>query len=183
MLHQIVIIPDNRGAAGFGTTMDLALFPDDIAVADLEKALLALIGEILGSMADHCPHVNFIVFSNVSPPGQDSMGENTRSLPNADGPIDDHIGADIDARINLSLRINDGCGMDRHARAAIPKNNSMQARSSRRQNNPFALPFRQGCSRYHWPRRQRQACDSELNKKDGRGYPATGFLSGKLDTL
>ena len=114
MLHEIIIVADNRGTLSLCPAVNLAVLAHGIAVTDPEKTSFTRVREVLRGVADDRPHMDFIVFADFGPAAEYGVGKNPRSASNPDSAVNHNIGADVNAGVNVGLRGNNGCRMDRH---------------------------------------------------------------------
>lgn len=101
---------------GFGgqAAVDRGMFADDGAGTDFAKrSFMGGVG-VLGEVPDDGKRVNFAPGTDVGPSGEVGVVVDLGVFVNPDVGFDDRVGADLDGRIQFSLGINDGGGVDGH---------------------------------------------------------------------
>src|SRR3989337_105150 len=78
----------------------------------------ALVRFGLWRVPQHRTRVNLVVCADLGPAGQISVRHHARASFDLDRALDYDIGADVCARVDLGLGIDDGRGMNRHGSAA-----------------------------------------------------------------
>lgn len=107
VLHQVIIVSNNRAAAWGCSPMDLTVLPKDIPVADLEAGLLLGVVKVLWFVANDRSHMNDIVLTNFCPAAENGMGQHPASGPHPNGSVNHDIRPDVGLRSNISPGIND----------------------------------------------------------------------------
>lgn len=105
--HQIIFIADHRGRFGFRPPVDRDVFPDLIVVADPGVAWGVPVGEVLGPVADHGPHMNFIVAADLGSPAEVGSGVDHVVGAHLDPVFDHGMWANLVPDLKLNVFSND----------------------------------------------------------------------------
>jgi len=114
VVHEKIVIANDRSAAFGGSTMDLAVLTDDIAMADLEETLPAFISDVLRDVADDRAHVDLIVLTDFCATSEHGMGQNSGAATDLHGTINHDVGTDVGFGMDIGTWVNQRSWVDRH---------------------------------------------------------------------
>jgi len=114
VVHEEIVVADNGGAAFGGTAVDLTVFANDIAVADLEETLPAFVGDVLRDVPNDRAHVDFVVFADVTITGEHGMGQDAGAATDPYRAVNHDVGADISLGMDLGARVNQSGWVNGH---------------------------------------------------------------------
>src|SRR5262249_16863052 len=115
--EQEVIIAERGGVLDARGTVDLGVLADDVAIADAQPGRGVGVADVLRRVADHRAHVNHVVAPGDGVAGEYGVGERPRAGADRYRTVDDHVGPDIGARVDLCTRIDQRGRVDGHRRS------------------------------------------------------------------
>ena len=111
--HEEIAVPDHRLAAAAGRPrLKRHIFADDIAVANPQDRVFAVVFQILRGGANRSELVDCVAVPDDGVAFDDNVGTNSIVSADLDLFADHRIGADNRAGANDSAGRNNGCSMD-----------------------------------------------------------------------
>jgi len=108
---EIVMAEPRHTTARHGSTIESAVLPDDVPVADLKPGGFAFITQMLRRIAQGRELVNFIVPADTRRPVDDDMRTDPGVVTDLHARTDDAEGADMNVFPDFRARVDDGLGM------------------------------------------------------------------------
>ncbi len=180
MMHEEIVVADDSGAAFDGAAVDLTVFTDDVAVADLEKTLLTFVGEVLRDMPDDRAHVDFVVLADFASASEHSGGQDSGAATDLDRAVDHDIGANIGFGVDLGARVNQSGWMDGHETWGFFDLRS-RVFPFLQDSLPDSPALRE-CDTIRPPRSPGRACGNALSRKAGKDFLARRLGCGRSGT-
>src|SRR5262249_24044502 len=122
--HDQVAVANSCAASAFErAAIDGDVLPNLVAVADFQTRGLACVGQILRSHADCSKGKEAIIFAYLRRSLDRDVRDQMASFADFDAGADYAVRADLAGRMNLRVRVDDGCGVDGHStqRSAVSK--------------------------------------------------------------
>ena len=112
VLHQEVVVADNRDIAALAAAMHCHALAKDVARADPHAARTAAIGEVLRLVADDHVGMKHVGLAQLDLAQDGDMADKTRARANPDRAVEQTERADLDARRKRDLGADHRAWMD-----------------------------------------------------------------------